>query len=350
MTTGKLKTLPTVPARRDPAASSAPSPAAVQTAWARLFMASLRRAGVCDAIISPGSRSTPWVLAAEHAGLRTHTVIDERSAGFFALGQARMTAVPPLLLCTSGSAGAHYYPAIIEAAQSFVPLLVMTADRPSELHGCAAPQTIDQTRLFGDFVRQFCDLGPAESSAAAMHALARKAVQAVVMAGGPRPGPVHINAPARKPLEPAAPGSAVDIAVTQRGDEIAAGLVTQIVAAEARVSESAIARLARACAAAQRGLLVAGPMPRRPPADSRALAMAARDLARAAGFPILAENAYRRSVQDVAAAHGLVWIDAERALAAHPDWFFDYCHFDARGHRRVAQLLERELRQRRLLL
>src|SRR5262249_34214226 len=112
------------------------------TEWAALLMRSFADAGVRDVIISPGSRSTPFVVAALRAQrLRCHSIVDERAAAFFALGQARVTGVPSVLLCTSGTAGAHYFPAIIEATASFVPLIVLTADRPVELADCAAPQT-----------------------------------------------------------------------------------------------------------------------------------------------------------------------------------------------------------------
>src|SRR5690606_7458455 len=134
--------------------------------------------------------------------LRCHSVVDERSAAFFAVGMAKVTGQPGLLLCTSGSAGAHYLPAVIEAAHSHLPLLVLTADRPPELYDCSAPQTIDQNRLFGAYARWYADLGAASESARALEALRRKAVQAVLATRYPRPGPVHLNAPAAKPLEP----------------------------------------------------------------------------------------------------------------------------------------------------
>ena len=116
----------------------------LHTAWAALFVRALATAGVTDIVISPGSRSTPLVLAAaREERLRCHVILDERSAAFFALGQARVSGRPSALLCTSGTAGAHYFPAIIEASQSFTPLVVITADRPWDAYDAAAPQTID---------------------------------------------------------------------------------------------------------------------------------------------------------------------------------------------------------------
>src|SRR5262245_4681407 len=108
-----------------------------QTEWAHRLIASLVEAGVRQAVISPGSRSTPLTWAAQHTpGLCCRCLIDERSAAFFALGQARVSGVPSLLVCTSGTAVANYFPAVIEAAQSQMPLIVLSADRPFELQHC----------------------------------------------------------------------------------------------------------------------------------------------------------------------------------------------------------------------
>ncbi|HMY59804.1 MAG TPA: thiamine pyrophosphate-binding protein, partial [Pseudomonadota bacterium] len=132
----------------------------LHSAWARLFAVSLAKAGVRSVVISPGSRSTPLALAfAAQPTLTTHVIVDERVAGFFALGQARASGLPTVLLCTSGTAGAHYLPALIEASQSHIPLVVVTADRPWEDYDCAAAQTIDQVKLFGDVVRHYAELG-----------------------------------------------------------------------------------------------------------------------------------------------------------------------------------------------
>jgi 2-succinyl-5-enolpyruvyl-6-hydroxy-3-cyclohexene-1-carboxylate synthase len=170
-------------------------------AWCRLFARGLAASGVREVVISPGSRSTPLVLGIDaEPGLRTHTIIDERAAAFFALGLARLTGAPVALLCTSGTAGAHYFPAVIEASQSHIPLVVITADRPWETYDCAASQTIDQVKLFGDQVRHYAELGLPDR--AALPAVMRIAAQAAHAARFPTPGPVHVNARFRKPLEP----------------------------------------------------------------------------------------------------------------------------------------------------
>ena len=131
------------------------SPALVQTQWAHLIVATLQQSGVATIVVSPGSRSAPLALAAARAqkSAAVVVIVDERSAGFYALGAARATGRPAALICTSGTAAAHYLPALIEAAATFVPLVVVTADRPPELHYCGAPQTIDQDKLFGGFTR-----------------------------------------------------------------------------------------------------------------------------------------------------------------------------------------------------
>jgi 2-succinyl-5-enolpyruvyl-6-hydroxy-3-cyclohexene-1-carboxylate synthase len=173
-----------------------------QSQWAEQLLAGLRDAGVHSAVISPGSRSTPLVWAATRtAGLECHVVIDERSAGFYALGQARVSGVPSLLICTSGTALSHYYPAVIEARESGTPLVVLSADRPFELAHVGAHQTIDQTRIFGAYAT-YHELGTPIADVGAVLALRRTAWQAVEAALAPPRGAVHLNFRAKKPLEP----------------------------------------------------------------------------------------------------------------------------------------------------
>ena len=179
-------------------------PGMVNIHWCMSLLNGLASAGVTQLVISPGSRSTPLVIAADlHPALNCHVLVDERSAAFFALGMARCHNVPVALICTSGSAPANWYPAVVEASQSFVPLVLLTADRPWELQSCGANQTIDQVKLFGDQVNSFHALPPAEASPASLsrlHALGR---QVVTESLWPAAGPVHINMPFREPLVPA---------------------------------------------------------------------------------------------------------------------------------------------------
>ena len=163
-----------------------------------------------DAVISPGSRSTPLVWAASQTpGLCCHCIIDERSAGFYALGQARLSGLPSVLICTSGTALSHYYPAVIEARASGTPLIVLSADRPFELQHCGAQQTIDQTRVFGNYA-PFHELGTPVTDRDALFGLRRTAWQAVAEAVESPRGAVHLNFRARKPLEPS-----LDLAVVE---------------------------------------------------------------------------------------------------------------------------------------
>ena len=253
-------------------------------AWARLFVGAAAAAGVADVVLSPGSRSTPLAIAAaDEPRVRLHVIVDERSAAFFALGQARVTGRPSMLVCTSGTAGAHYYPAIIEASLSFVPLLAVTADRPWELQDAAAPQTIDQQKLFGGFVRHAAELGLPDPSPAAMRAVPRVAAQSVARALGPTPGPVHVNARFRKPLEP------VETKSSEPWEALAASLLKRGGPA-VRVSQAAIdpemaREIAERVACAERGLLVCGPAPIAQ-AEGRDAIL---ELARRSGLPLLAE-------------------------------------------------------------
>lgn len=174
--------------------------------WCRLFFSALRAGGVQDVVLSPGSRNTPLIWGAvADPELRAHSVIDERSAGFFGLGLARASARPVALVCTSGSAGAHYYPSVIEAHQAGVPLIVVTADRPLHLQDCGAPQTIRQPDLYGRFALSAPSLGEPRPATSDLSALVRMTRQAVARSQGPAPGPVHVNFPVAKPLEPLLP-------------------------------------------------------------------------------------------------------------------------------------------------
>jgi len=255
----------------------------LHSAWARLFVGALEAAGVRDVVMSPGSRSTPLVLALAHfPALRVHVHVDERVAAFVALGQARATGVPSALLCTSGTAGAHWLPAVIEASLTGVPLVCVTADRPWEAYDCASPQTIDQTDLFGPHVRHRAELGAPVASSGALRAVARVAAQAVHRALSPTPGPVHVNARFRKPLEPVA------VEAVEPWEPLVASLLarrpTRAYAPSLAPAPEAVAALADALRAARRPWVVCGPSLSREP-----LADAVAALCRATGAALLAE-------------------------------------------------------------
>jgi 2-succinyl-5-enolpyruvyl-6-hydroxy-3-cyclohexene-1-carboxylate synthase len=258
--------------------------AATQTIWAGLVATTLADAGVTRCVVSPGSRSTPLVVAlAREPRLELVTLIDERAAAFFALGAARATGLPVALVCTSGTAAAHYLPAIVEASMADVPLIAITADRPPELHGCGASQTIDQIEIYGGFVRGAIDLGAPTGGALALRAVRRKLVQAITLARGPRPGPVHLELPLGKPLEPAAPGNDGERALARLASELAGPI--RIAAPRLAPDAGAIGELAAVIATTPDGVIVAGALP----AGFAAARAAVFGLAARTGYPILAE-------------------------------------------------------------
>ena len=285
-------------------------------AAASAFAARLAGLGVTDAVISPGSRSAPLSLCF-HAcrGLRTWIQIDERSAGFFALGLGRATGRPAVLVCTSGTAATNYLPAVVEAHHAGVPLIACTADRPPERRGWGEPQTIDQIGLYRPAVRWDCDLPvPDRSSAAAAPGWAEAAYAA---ATGPDPGPVHLNWPFREPLEPPASGewlpenseapaaglsetsrsgrqpsetaadSARPLSTTGTGPEFPeAGLP---IGGRLAPAEGGLGELTKLIESCDRGVVVAGPWPAGRLKAERAWAAAAADLAVRAGWPLIGE-------------------------------------------------------------
>lgn len=175
----------------------------VNAVWGALTMEVLARLGVETVVTSPGSRSTPLtVAAARNSKIEALTILDERSAAFYALGIAKRTHRPVALVCTSGSAVANYLPAVVEASMSGTPLLLLTADRPPELRDCCSGQTIDQIKIFGDYVRSFRELCVPEVGPEMLNYLRQSLVHAVNLSLGPDAGPVHLNFPFRDPLVP----------------------------------------------------------------------------------------------------------------------------------------------------
>ncbi|MEM9164125.1 MAG: 2-succinyl-5-enolpyruvyl-6-hydroxy-3-cyclohexene-1-carboxylic-acid synthase, partial [Cyanobacteria bacterium P01_F01_bin.4] len=173
------------------------------TLWASVAIETLVRLGLTTAVVCPGSRSTPLTVAlARHPDIEAIPILDERSAAFFALGCAKRLHQPVVLVCTSGTAGANFYPAVIEAHESRVPLIILTADRPPELRDCASGQTIDQQKLFGSFVNWYAEVAIPEARVEQLAYLRQTLVQAWVRSHFPIPGPIHLNCPFRDPLPP----------------------------------------------------------------------------------------------------------------------------------------------------
>lgn len=260
--------------------------AVVQGIWARLFVDSLVAAGVRTCVVSPGSRSTPLVAALVTDGrLELPVIIDERSAAFFALGIARATGAPAAIACTSGSAAAHYLPAIVEASSAAIPLVVITADRPPELHHRGAAQTIDQVKMYGGFVRVARDVGAAVGSELALRAMRHTVLDAVRIARGPHAGPVHIEVPLRKPLEPAPPSEPDELVLAAAAVELVRD-VPRVSPPRMVAAASALEDLARAIANEPHGVVIAGALPLAAAAlRPHVLALCAR-----AGYPLLAES------------------------------------------------------------
>jgi 2-succinyl-5-enolpyruvyl-6-hydroxy-3-cyclohexene-1-carboxylate synthase len=255
------------------------------TALASAFVEELARGGVRHAVVSPGSRSTPLAIALwRQPGVEVTVIVDERSAAFFALGAAQATGVPVAMLCTSGTAAANYHPAICEADESAVPLIALTADRPPELRGIGAGQTIDQLKLYGSSVRWFCEVGTHGADDAGLLHYRSVACRALAAAHGePRPGPVHLNLPWRDPLAPVP----VDGAVTATDPLALEGRdprpLTAVTPIDLEPSTFLLDEIAGHITGARSGVIVAGRQ------LDRELREPLADLARAAGFPILAE-------------------------------------------------------------
>ena len=175
----------------------------VNCLWGDVVAGTLARLGLRQAVIAPGSRSAPlvWGLTRQK-GIEAIPVLDERSAGFYALGLAKASRRPVALVCTSGTAAANFFPAVIEASESAVPLLVLTADRPPELRDCAAGQAIDQVKLYGGFVRWQHEVALPENRPEMLRYLQQTLGQAWDLTYSPWAGPVHLNFPFREPLAP----------------------------------------------------------------------------------------------------------------------------------------------------
>ncbi|HLH47502.1 MAG TPA: 2-succinyl-5-enolpyruvyl-6-hydroxy-3-cyclohexene-1-carboxylic-acid synthase, partial [Acidimicrobiales bacterium] len=277
--------------------------AGVQAAFAAVLVDEWARAGLTDAVVAPGSRSTPLLAALAADGrLRLHVVLDERSAGFTALGLGLATGRPAPVVTTSGTAAVELHPAVVEADQAGVPLLAVTADRPPELHRVGAPQTVVQAGLFGGSVRFSADPGVADAATAgSWRSLASRAVLETTdhPAG---PGPVHLNLHFREPLlgpaselPPGRPdGGPWHAAAGRRALDPPAGFVTRL-----------------AAVAGDRGLVVAG-------AGAGAAALRLGEVLR---WPVLADprsGARRPHPLVVAAADALLRTDPVR------DWRPDH--------------------------
>jgi 2-succinyl-5-enolpyruvyl-6-hydroxy-3-cyclohexene-1-carboxylate synthase len=289
-------------------------PGTLNFLWSQTMVAGFVAAGVTHAVVSPGSRSTPLALAMlRQPELDCTVAVDERSAAFFALGIAKASRRPVLLLATSGTAPANWLPAIIEASQAGVPLIAISADRPPELQGCGANQTIDQRYLFGTHVRASHLLGTPEEGfdPAWLHHLAARACE---QACWPHPGPVHINQPFREPLLP-------------KGATPAPCLPARIAIAQPRLqpNEEAVRILTQAISG-RPGIIVCGELPPEKKLPEALTALAAR-----LGCPILAEplSNLRFGPHDrsqLCVRYNL-WLGEPQVAPSRPEWILRFGAF-----------------------
>ena len=275
------------------------------------FVDELVRCGMRHAVTCPGSRDAPLVLTlAARDELDAVSVVDERCAGFFALGMAKATGRPVAIACTSGTAAANLHPAVIEAYEARLPLIVLTADRPPELREVGAGQSIDQIKLYGSAVKWFVEVGTHEPSReTAIHHRAL-ACRAYATAAGDRPGPVHLNFPLREPLAPEPePLDAADWAGRADGRPW-----TELREHPPAPHADDVQHLAERIAAEPHGAIVCGP-------TSEDVADAVARLAAATGWPLLAEptSGVRCGTHDRShvVAHYDVLLRVERFAAAH---------------------------------
>lgn len=255
------------------------------TLWARSIVDELARAGVREVVVAPGSRSTPLVLAfASDDRIRLRVHLDERSAAFFALGVGKASGRPAAVVTTSGTAAANLLPAVIEASESEAPLLVLTADRPHRLRDSDANQAIDQVGLYGVHVRDFFHVAPPTVEAPALRHLRALVSRACANAARAPAGPVHLNVPFDKPLEPAeAPADFLREHPRASSGRPDGSPFVQVSHGLASASPAQLDELAELLASEQ-GVIVAGPSPATDAVGAAVLRLAART-----GFPVLAD-------------------------------------------------------------
>lgn len=299
--------------------------------WASVVAETLARLGLQTAILCPGSRSTPLTVAfAEHPAIEALPMLDERSAAFFALGCAKRQRHPVALVCTSGTAGANFYPAVIEAYESGVPLLLFTADRPPELRDCASGQTIDQQKLFGRFVAHYSELAIPAASLEMLAYLRQSLVHGWQLAqgGSQVPGAVHFNCPFRDPLAPIADPTAQGVregldearffaAVAESAKGIAP-LEPKPLPLAIPPNISATLSRWQACG---RGVVIAGPAS---PVDPHRYCQAVGELSHVLGWPVLAEGLsplrnYAHLSAALISTYDVVLRQPARAIALRPD-------------------------------
>jgi 2-succinyl-5-enolpyruvyl-6-hydroxy-3-cyclohexene-1-carboxylate synthase len=255
------------------------------TALASALVDELARAGVRHVCISPGSRSAPLARAFwNQPDLQPWIHVDERCSGFFALGLAQQTGQPVAVLTTSGTAAANLHPAVAEASESRTPLIVITADRPPELRGRGAGQTIDQLKLFGSAVRWFCEVGVHQATDEGLLHSRATGARAVAESLGSPPGPVHLNVPLTEPLAPDEREHDVPAESSlARGGRPAEQPITKVAGPSGEPSADLVSEFADLILGCERGVILAGRQ------HDPGIATAVAALSAGCGFPILPE-------------------------------------------------------------
>jgi len=265
-----------------------PPPANRNYAFSQAFIEELARSGLRHACLCPGSRSTPFVMSLAHEpSIKTWVHLDERSAAYFALGISRALNEPVAVICTSGTAAANFFPAVVEAHYSHVPLLIVTADRPPELWEWGANQTIDQSRMYGSHAKWSVSIATPEVTDDLLRYVREITCRLLNTAAQPPAGPVHVNFPFREPLIPESVPS--DIPDSLRGGKDGwAGReqgrpYTAVASGRRSVGAEKIKELAGALGSVKRGLIVCGPQ------NDSSFPVGASALAKRLTFPILAD-------------------------------------------------------------
>jgi len=284
--------------------------------WSAVGVHTLANLGLRHVVISPGSRSTPLAFAfAENPEIGTTVALDERSAGFIALGLAKATREPVALLCTSGTAGANYLPAVIEARLSATPLLVLTADRPPELRDCHSGQTITQNGLFGGYPVWATEAAVPSTDLNLLRYWRQLLVDGWQRAQGPLAGPVHLNLPFRDPLSPSEPEKGYK---EPTGFDLDAFTALPVCAqVDSLLTPASVADL---LPKTERGVIVVGP---HAPADRQEFADALLELSHLTGWPVLADGAGTvrgdlGSSGRLVSAYDLILRDPKHAQALRP--------------------------------
>ena len=253
------------------------------TLWGSILVETLYRLGLTTAVICPGSRSTPITVAfAQHPQIETIPILDERSAAFFALGVSKKLGKPTVLICTSGTAGANFYPAVIEAKESHVPLIILTADRPPQLRHCHAGQTIDQLKLYGNYPNWQAELSLPVAELGMLRYLRQNIIHAWERALFPVRGVVHLNLPFSEPLAPLAEPELEDLEAQFPTQEF----FSHIPIPESCRSSSRTAGTINQWQSSPKGIIIAGlAQPDEPEIYCQAIAYLCQTLQ----FPVLAE-------------------------------------------------------------